>query len=276
MANTLQLYILDLLKNKIELNNILLFYICPNPNISWEFVCEHPEIDWNYMRLTDNPNITLEIIFANADKRWSNFYNQKNENTNTYKTLFCDKEWNYPIFNHCPIIYNIPDDSDLGKILKLYPDLNWNFNQLFKNLKITLDIINNNPKYNWNISLLSSLPMITWDIIQLYPNIDWDFNEFLTNPNLSWDILTNNLHLFPNIYDIDLNETDIVCSCINNCNCEDIINDIEFDKLEVIKGVCSNEYKYNPIIYKQQILQYMNKKQILIVKLLTNIFAQYV
>jgi hypothetical protein len=44
--------------------------ISQNPNITWEIVEANPEWPWDYPWLSGNPNITWEIVQANPDKNW--------------------------------------------------------------------------------------------------------------------------------------------------------------------------------------------------------------
>ena len=41
-----------------------------NPNITWEIVQANPEKDWSYRYLSMNPNITWEIVQANPQIPW--------------------------------------------------------------------------------------------------------------------------------------------------------------------------------------------------------------
>ncbi len=67
-------YILD---NPNKLWNYLM--LSQNPNITWEIVQANPDKPWNYNYLSANPNITWEIVEANPNKHWD------------YETLSCNK-----------------------------------------------------------------------------------------------------------------------------------------------------------------------------------------
>ena len=45
-------------------------YVSQNHNITWEIVKNNPDKDWHYGRLSLNPNITWEIVQNNPDKKW--------------------------------------------------------------------------------------------------------------------------------------------------------------------------------------------------------------
>ena len=42
-----------------------------NPNITWEIIESNPDKEWNWFYISCNPNITYEIIKSNPTKPWS-------------------------------------------------------------------------------------------------------------------------------------------------------------------------------------------------------------
>ena len=40
-------------------------YLSENPNITWDIVLANPDKGWNYAYLSQNPNITWDIVSAN-------------------------------------------------------------------------------------------------------------------------------------------------------------------------------------------------------------------
>ena len=46
-------------------------WLSQNSNITWEIVQANPEIDWNFEWLSENPKITRDIVKANPDKDWN-------------------------------------------------------------------------------------------------------------------------------------------------------------------------------------------------------------
>jgi len=45
--------------------------ISQNPNITWEIIRDNPDKPWNWYCISCNPNITWEIIRDNPDRNWS-------------------------------------------------------------------------------------------------------------------------------------------------------------------------------------------------------------
>ena len=71
-------------------------FLSENPNITWEIVKANPDIDWDYSWLSANPNITWEIVKKNPEKDWD--YSNLSANPNiTWEIVKAnpDKDWNY-------------------------------------------------------------------------------------------------------------------------------------------------------------------------------------
>ena len=50
--------------------NIPLYYLSQNYNVTWEIIQENPDINWQYDLLSDNPNITWQIVKDNPLENW--------------------------------------------------------------------------------------------------------------------------------------------------------------------------------------------------------------
>lgn len=46
------------------------YSISQNPNITWEIIQQNPDKPWNWSSISINPNITWKIIQQNPDKPW--------------------------------------------------------------------------------------------------------------------------------------------------------------------------------------------------------------
>ncbi len=72
------------------------YWLSQNPNITWEIVRDNPDKDWDYTMLSQNPNITWEIVQNNTDKPWD--YSLLSQNPNITWDIVQnnpDKHWNY-------------------------------------------------------------------------------------------------------------------------------------------------------------------------------------
>ena len=99
-----------------------------------------PNKNWNYDWLSQNPNITWEIIKENSKKPWN--FNLLSLNSNiTWKII---KDNPYALQSECHNFWNI-----------------WNYWSLSKNSNITFQIVKDNPDISWNYNYLSQNPNVT-------------------------------------------------------------------------------------------------------------------
>ena len=90
-----------------------------NLNITMEIVQQYPDKPWDWYGLSENPNITWEIVRANHDKPWN--------------------------WEHLSINPNIT-----WEIVKANPDKSWSWNGLSINPNITMEIVQQNPDKPWD------------------------------------------------------------------------------------------------------------------------------
>jgi hypothetical protein len=78
-----------------------------NPNITWEIVRDNPDKNWNWISLSRNPNITWEIVQNNPDKPWNWVYLSKNPNI-TWEIIKDnpDKPWKKVEFVYNTLLYD--------------------------------------------------------------------------------------------------------------------------------------------------------------------------
>ena len=74
-----------------------------NPNITWEIVQSNPDKPWRFYALSENPNITWQVVQDNPDENW--YFHELSENPNiTWEIVQAnpDQPWNYEKFfiNH--------------------------------------------------------------------------------------------------------------------------------------------------------------------------------
>jgi hypothetical protein len=169
---------------------------------------------WNWIALSKNKAITLDMITYTADLSWNQKYVTLNPNSSLKYIVehIEDHNWttNGWYWDYISSQYATMD------IVKLHPHLPWNYKALSQNPCITIvdvlenikipwdwrflschpnmtwDIIQAHRELPWHTKLLSANPNITWDIIKSNPEIDWDFDNFTRNPNLTAEIITNN------------------------------------------------------------------------------------
>jgi hypothetical protein len=54
------------------------YALSQNPNITWDIVVANPGITWNCHYLSMNASITWDIVAANQDKDWNYWFISKN------------------------------------------------------------------------------------------------------------------------------------------------------------------------------------------------------
>ena len=116
---------------------------------------------WNFQYLSENLNITWEIVRDNPDKHWDFSFLSFNSN----------------------ITWEIVRDN---------PDKPWNFSYLSKNPNITWEIVRDNVYKPWNYFLLSTNPNITWEIVRDNPDKPWSYYNLINNRNITWEIFRDN------------------------------------------------------------------------------------
>ena len=125
-------------------------------NPLWTLVQENPSKWWNYDLLSENPNITWDIVrnnYGDPSKRWS--YDRLSLNPNI--------TWD---------------------IVQANPTKGWDYYWLSANPNITWDIVKANPSKKWDYYELSQNPNITYDIIRNNPDPpggQWDYRGLSQN-----------------------------------------------------------------------------------------------
>ena len=126
-----------------------------------------PKKEWDYQLLSENPNITWDIVQAHPGK-----------------------PWDYSMLSGNPSITWEVVQSTLGR-----PEIDWDYSELSANPNITWDIVQANPDPpggKWDYQYLSKNPNITWEIVRDNPNPPggkWDYYQLSRNPNITWDIV---------------------------------------------------------------------------------------
>lgn len=76
-------------------------------------------------------------------------------------------------------------DNDLIKLLKIFPNKNWNYEELSRNPNITLKYVMENKNKPWNWRELVKNSGITINDLLSYPEQPWFMDSMLDNPNLT-------------------------------------------------------------------------------------------
>lgn len=175
------------------------YYISKNPRITWDMYKKnkywnHPEktkkyIPWSLAGLSQNPNITMDIIEANFKLNWSFERISCNPNlTLEFIEKHLDKKWNYYILSTHKVI--------TIDFINKHLDLPWH-SSLGENPNITMEIIRANPHINWAPEYVSCNPNVTMKVVK--DNISWfQFNNYslANNPNITNKDIFENPDIF--------------------------------------------------------------------------------
>ena len=85
-----------------------------NPNITWEIVQNNPEYKWSYLELSLNPNITWEIVQNNPQIDWKYGYLSETPMTKQFNDYIKKKE---EIYNTAYKIIDRYTNRDIAEMI---------------------------------------------------------------------------------------------------------------------------------------------------------------
>jgi hypothetical protein len=142
------------------------YYLLSNKNFTWEIISKHlPPKDfdeWN--NLSYNKNITWKIVKENLDKPWF---------------------WG-PLCLHIKVTM-----KEIRKNLRSDNPAPWDFYHLAMNPNISLEDIENTPKFLEYTRSLSSNKNITWEFIKKHLDKPWNWYVVSNNHNITWNMIKN-------------------------------------------------------------------------------------
>lgn len=170
--------------------------ISDNSNITWDIIKENIDKPWDWYDIKNNPNITWDIIRCNPkelNRLWSfdSIYTKSNIAPKGLIDLNNLVSYDSNLPNFWKQISRKPDLTWETIKENLYKDWDWFY--LSFNPTITWDIIENNKDIPWSWYSVSKNPNITWDIVEKHIDKPWNFDSLSLNPNITWDIIKRNL-----------------------------------------------------------------------------------
>lgn len=241
--------------------DITIDYVIDHPALPWTYydlskhknitlndILDNPELPWNYTSLGANPNITLDMI-QEYDLPWDfNIGVSNNPNLNIEFVLNnIDKKWNWDY---------ISEKVATENAVRMYPALPWNFNNLTINSNISLEFIRENPELPWIYSKLATNPNATFEDCENYVEIDLElmykrFSKNMLNKYL-YDCLDKHLLFkYADLDDIEKYIGDIIPDCLSeNSNVS-----LDFIKKHMKAGWDFNKVLHIPNITWTNILE---------------------
>lgn len=149
--------------------SVSMIRVSQNPNITWDIIQEHPQYNWRYHYYSKNPTLQWKNVIEHLELPWD-----------------FDAISYHPNVTYADICDNIT--------------LPWTYNSMVQNPNIGLDTLfssTNNSKWftkrNHPRNKLNCNPNVTWQFIQSNPQIQWNYQFISANPNLTWDIIAKNV-----------------------------------------------------------------------------------
>jgi len=230
----------------IIINNIPEYFydwdkISENKNITTEILLQYPDKPWNYRKLSENKNITIDYIANNIDKDWCWFSITKRALKDIQK--YPNLNWNYAeLSSNKDIIWDMINKDVRWNMIKLNPQIPWFPWDVGFNPNITLEIVKANPQYKWNYDSLNNADILTFEEVKKYlDQIDPNFigyskgitlEDIDNNPNFPWNWNTgvsNNPNLTRDFFekhkDKDWNYTNVLNNLYGKCYKESYFNE---------------------------------------------------
>ena len=133
-----------------------------------------------------NPNLTLRDIEKYGDNFPNFWYISANKNVRpSYIFKNLHRDWSWIHFSENPNI-------TLKAIKKLKDKISVNLISISKNIKLTIDMFEENYHLPWNPWGLSVNLTITWEFVVRFPDISWNWCALSRNPNITMDIIEAN------------------------------------------------------------------------------------
>jgi hypothetical protein len=166
-----------------DIINLDWYKVSQNKNITLQIIQEHPELQWHKHGLAGNKNIPFEY-FEDKIPEGFPWYHCKNI---TIKDIvkYQDKntKWEMISFNK-----NITMDD-----IDEHPEFPWSWGEyVCWNPNLTIDMAIKHQEAMW-WGAVSANKAITMDIIEEYPNLLWDYECISFNENLTIDMIFKNL-----------------------------------------------------------------------------------
>lgn len=130
-----------------------IYFVSKNSKVTWEIIVDgnfFKYLDWDWRGVSENPNITQEIINNNPTKNWNYSYMSNNSN----------------------ITFDF---------VKQHIDKPWDWRWLSQNPNITWDIIKQNPCYLRDYIYISHNPNLTWEIVHNNIHKSWCWSGLSEN-----------------------------------------------------------------------------------------------
>jgi hypothetical protein len=138
----------------------------------FQYVLEHPEKPWSWSALSNNLNVTPELVAAYPDNPWHHELVQFKIDKSFFGLEISEYSWDS--------VKDTDDENVDWYWVSIHPSLTW-------------DIVKQNLHRPWDWSQLSRQSFIHWSIVDENPDLPWDWTALSENSML--DLKATFLHM---------------------------------------------------------------------------------
>jgi hypothetical protein len=251
-------------------------------NYWFQFIKKNDKKDWNWDILTENINVSFEVIKDNIEYPWSNRHICLNENI-TYanvveiieKNIKCNGNQDDIMFENMDTLMSFTRNMDIEDNTNTEDDINTVF--------VISGLDREMSAGNINIDVFSGNKNFTTELIEKNPkNIPINYHYLSSNPNVSQEYFIKNIHKDWNMWSISKNsfvtfefilqhpelEWDYHAFMLNpNCSLNIILDnpdkgwDIEYYRTNILENesLFGNMFEMNPMITWEDICECKNE-----------------
>ena len=243
-------------------------------NPYWNFIASHPEVDWDWEIVTQNPNITSEIVANNLSYPWDFEYVSSNLMDNITAQMIIDnpdKEWNFHVLSIWPgitidLVIKLKDKDWRPLMLYINPAISitdiiahaYLFPYFIPSIStrkdLTIETIFKYPDFEWCWNPISCHINTTFDIVKKYPELPWNYLVMSANKNITWEIIMENQDIPWAMNIISANPNITVDIVLNNPNLDwdfEILSGNESIPLaDIKKSIDIIEWEFDVISYR--------------------------
>jgi hypothetical protein len=150
-------------------------YVSCNPNITWDYIMQSPT-QFNWYRISKNPIITWQFVVARLDKYpWD--FRGLSENCNITWEIIRDN----PLAGWDPehVSRNINCIKSIQENPQILGEFPWDFEWL--SYKVDIDTILSQPSYDWEYTIISGRDDLKWWHVVNHPKLSWEWRRIASN-----------------------------------------------------------------------------------------------
>lgn len=176
------------------IESLFLDYLLDIRALTIELLEKHKNKNWDYNKLSELRILTCDFVESTIDKPWNWKTLSRNKNLSELAIKYPNKDWDW---SEISLFIDI-------KLVKLNPNLPWQWFDFNYNQALTLDFVENNfDKTNW-CDRLHPYAILTWEFVEKHITQNWNWNKLgrlvpLHIAELDYKKYIKTLHENPNV-----------------------------------------------------------------------------